>query len=101
MFCPFGQVLNTDPRLAAGTLRVLEDAGTFTLHNPAMTIRADVAREVPGFEDLIAELSPRLTDEVVRELRAEVELEGRPARDVARDWLIEEGLAEADPERER
>lgn len=95
VFCQVGQVLNTDPRLADGTLEVLEDAGTFTIYNPSMTIRQDVVEEVPGFEDLLAELSPRLTDEVVRALRAEVELDGRPVRVVARDWLIDEGLAEA------
>lgn len=95
VFCQVGQVLNTDPRLADGTLEVLEDAGTFTIHNPSMTIRQDVVEEVPGFEDLLAQLSPRLTDEAVRALRAEVELDGRPVREVARDWLIDEGLAEA------
>ena len=97
VFCQVGQVLNTDPRLAAGTLEVLEDAGTFTIDNPSMTIRQDVAAEVPGFEDLIAQLSPRLTDEVVRGLRAEVELDGRPPREVARDWLTDQGLAEVPP----
>ncbi len=95
VFCQVGQVLNTDPRLADGTLEVLEDAGTFTIYNPSMTIRQDVVEEVPGFEDLLAQLSPRLTDEVIRALRAEVELDGRPVREVARDWLIDEGLAEA------
>lgn len=95
LFCQVGQVLNTDPRLAAGTLEVLEDAGTFTIHNPSMTIREDVASEAPGFEELVAQLSPRLTDEVVRALRAEVELDGTPARQVAREWLTDEGLTEA------
>lgn len=95
VFCQVGQVINTDPRLADGRLEVLEDAGTFTIYNPSMTIRQDVVEEVPAFEDLLAQLSPRLTDEVVRSLRAEVELEGRPVREVARDWLVDEGLAAA------
>lgn len=95
LFCQVGQVLNTDPRLAAGSLEVLEDAGTFTIYNPSLTIREDVAAEAPGFEELVAQVSPRLTDEVVRALRAEVELDGTPAREVARAWLTEEGLTQA------
>jgi osmoprotectant transport system substrate-binding protein len=93
VFCQFGQVLNTDPRLAEGTLQVLEDPGTFTIYNPSMTIRDDVAQDVPGFDDLMAQLTPRLDDATVRDLRAEVELDGRSPRDVARDWLEDEGLA--------
>lgn len=100
LYCEFGQVLNTDPRLAAGTLTVLEDSGTFTIHNPSMTIRDDVAQDVPAFEDLIAQITPRLDDETLRDLRAEVELDGRSARDVARGWLADEGLAEAGPNEE-
>lgn len=95
LFCQVGQVLNTDPRLAAGSIEVLEDAGTFTIYNPSMTIRQDVVAEAAGFEQLVAQLSPRLTDEVVRALRAEVELEGTPAREVARAWLTDEGLVQA------
>lgn len=97
MLCPFGQVLNTDPRLADGTLQVLEDPGTFTIYNPSMTIRDDVSVDVPGYTDLIAQLSPRLTDEAIRDLRTAVELDGRSPREVARGWLVDEGLAEAGP----
>ncbi|MBL8779117.1 MAG: hypothetical protein JNK12_24550 [Acidimicrobiales bacterium] len=94
LFCTFGQVLNTDPRLAAGDLQVLEDAGTFTIYNPSFTIRQDVAEDYPEVADLIAQLAPRLTDEVVRDLRAQVELEGESPRTVVRQWLQDEGLAE-------
>lgn len=100
VFCPFAQVLNTDPRLADGNLRVLEDSGTFTIHNPSMTIRDDVAQDVPAFEELLAQLSPRLDDETLRALRAAVELDGRSAREVARGWLQDEGLAEVGQEQE-
>lgn len=95
VFCTFGQVLNTDPRLADGSLQVLEDAGTFTIYNPSFTIREDVAEDYPEVADLVAQLAPRLTDEVLRELQAQVELEGESARSVARRWLQDEGLAEA------
>ena len=45
--------------------------------------------------DLVAQLAPRLADEVMRELQAQVELEGEPPRSVARQWLQDEGLAES------
>ena len=95
LFCQFGQVLNTDPRLADGSLQLLEDAGTFTIYNPSFTIREDVAEDYPEVAGLVAQLAPRLSDEVMRELRAQVELEGASARSVARQWLQDEGLAEA------
>ena len=95
LFCTFGQVLNTDPLLADGSLQVLEDAGTFTIYNPSFTIREDVAGDYPEVAELIAQIVPRLTDEVMRDLRAQVELEGEPPRSVARQWLQDEGLAEA------
>lgn len=98
VFCPFGQVLTTEPRLADGSLQLLEDAGTFTIYNPSFTIREDVAADHPEIADLIAQLAPRLTDEVMRELRAQVELDGEPARSVARAWLQDEGLADAPPD---
>ncbi len=81
--------------VAAGSLHVLEDAGTFTIYNPSFTIREDVAEDYPEVADLVAQLAPRLTDEVMRELQAQVELEGESARSVARQWLQDEGLAEA------
>lgn len=93
VYCPFAQVLNTDPRLADSDLRLLEDAGTFTIYNPSMTVREDVAEDAPGFEALIAQLSPRLTDEAMRGLRAAVELDGRSPRAAARRWLEDQGLA--------
>lgn len=94
LFCPFGQVIETDPRLADGSLELLEDAGTFTVHNPSFTLRQDVADDHPEVAEVVAALSPLLTDEAVRSLRAEVELEGRDARSVARAWLEDTGLAE-------
>ena len=98
LFCTFGQVLNTDPRLDGGALEVLEDAGTFTIYNPSFTIREDVAEDYPEVADLIAQVAPRLTDEVMRQLRAQVELEGQSPRSVARQWLQDEGLADAPPD---
>ena len=93
--CQFGQVRNTDPRLVDGSLRVLPGDGVFTTENPSMTIRADVADDVPAFSEVVAALSPRLTDTTMRALRSAVEIDGRSPRSVARQWLIDEGLTEA------
>jgi osmoprotectant transport system substrate-binding protein len=92
-FCNFGQVFNTDPRLASGDLEVLEDDGTFVIYNPSLTVRSEVLDDVPGIEDVMTEVTAELTDEVMRELRAEVEIDGQPPRTVAREWLEEQGIA--------
>lgn len=93
-FCTFGQVYNTDPRLATGDLDVLDDEGTFIIYNPSLTVRSEVLDDLPELEDLSAILTPRLTDDAMRELRAAVELEGQDPRQVAREWLRDEGIAE-------
>jgi osmoprotectant transport system substrate-binding protein len=63
------------------------------IYNPSLTVRSEVLDDVPEIEDVVTEVTAELTDEVMRELRAEVEIDGRPPRTVAREWLEDQGIA--------
>ena len=52
-------------------------------------------RAHPELAEIFGQLNPRLTNEVMLKLNAEVDNEGRDPALVARDWLIEEGLLSA------
>jgi len=94
VFCTFAQVVLTSPLLVDASVEQLEDPeGAFIVHNPSMTVRVDVLDGHPDVEDVFEEIAPLLTDEQLRELNARVEEDDDDPREVARDWLVDEGLA--------
>ena len=94
--CNFGEVFTTDGRIPALDLRVLEDDRQFfPLYNLTEVIDTDLLEAHPELAEIFGQLNPRLTNEVMLELNAEVDNEGRDPALVARDWLIEEGLLSA------
>ncbi|MCZ2858591.1 glycine betaine ABC transporter substrate-binding protein [Blastococcus sp. VKM Ac-2987] len=91
--CNFGEVFTTDGRIAALDLTVLEDdLGYFPAYNAAPVVLTDVLEANPGIADVFAQISPRLTDEVMIELNSRVDVGGEQPADVALDWLVSEGL---------
>lgn len=91
--CNFGSVFATDGRIAANELRVLEDdKAFFPFFNPALTVRANVLEEHPQLEELFAPVIDALTDEVLIELNAKVDVEGQTPEDVASEFLEEQGI---------
>ena len=91
--CNFGEVFTTDGRIPALGLRVLEDDRRFfPLYNLTEVIDTDLLEAHPELAEIFGQLNPRLTNEVMLKLNAEVDNEGRDPALVARDWLIEEGL---------
>ncbi len=94
--CNFGEVFTTDGRIPALDLRVLEDDRQFfPLYNLTEVIDTDLLEAHPELAEIFGQLNPRLTNEVMLKLNAEVDNEGRDPALVARDWLIEEGLLSA------
>ena len=94
-FCPFALVERLDPRLRSSELEFLEDdVGAFVAQQPAVTVREDTYDLVPGLDDLFAPVAAALDTETLRDLVAEVRDQGQLPEDVARDWLVDEGLAE-------
>jgi osmoprotectant transport system substrate-binding protein len=94
-FCPFGLIDRLAPDLEGAGVRYLDDdLGAFTVQNPAVTVREDTMTGLTGVEDLFAPISERLDTVTLRELVEDVEVDGADPREVAREWLVEEGLAE-------
>ncbi|MGY1723899.1 glycine betaine ABC transporter substrate-binding protein [Blastococcus sp. SYSU DS0533] len=91
--CNFGEVFTTDGRIAALDLTVLEDdRGYFPAYNAAPVVLTDVLEENPGIAEVFAQITPRLTDEVMIELNGRVDVGGEQPAEVALDWLVSEGL---------
>ncbi len=91
--CVFGEVFATDGRVEALGLRVLEDdRNFFTAYNPALTVGEAVNGEHPQIADVIAPVSEALDDETLQSLNAQVDVEGLDPKQVAGDWLREQGF---------
>ncbi len=91
--CTFGEIFTTDGRILALDLTVLEDdLQYFPKYNVSLVVNDSVLEDHPALEELFGPVSEKLTDEVLIELNAEVDVEGREPVDVAFEWLQEEGF---------
>ncbi|MFC7788088.1 glycine betaine ABC transporter substrate-binding protein [Microbacterium sp. MAHUQ-60] len=91
--CNFGEVFQTDGRIPALGLTVLEDDKEFfPVYQGAFTLKQKMLDDYPAIADILAEISPKLTTEVMQKLNAQVDVDGEDPQDVATDWLTEEGL---------
>ncbi|WP_063780965.1 glycine betaine ABC transporter substrate-binding protein [Nonomuraea sp. SBT364] len=91
--CTLGMVTTTDGRLEALGLALLEDdRHFFPLYNPSVTIRGPVARAHPEIARVFAPISAKLTNEVIRKLNAQVDVDGDVPVLVARDWMRSQGF---------
>ncbi|TYP83799.1 glycine betaine ABC transporter substrate-binding protein [Blastococcus xanthinilyticus] len=91
--CNFGEVFTTDGRIASLDLTVLEDdLGYFPAYNISPIVLTETLEEYPEIADVFAEITPRLTDEVMIELNGRVDVGGEDPAEVALDWLVSEGL---------
>lgn len=91
--CPFGEVFSTDGRIVSQKLTVLDDDKSFFVeYLGALTLRQDVLDEYPAISDIMAPVSKALTNEVVTDLNARVDVDAEKPDDVVSDWLDSEGL---------
>ncbi|WP_018924597.1 glycine betaine ABC transporter substrate-binding protein [Salsuginibacillus kocurii] len=85
----------TDGRIPSFDLEILEDdLNFFPPYFAAPIIRNEVLEQHPEIEEELAELAPLLTEEVMAELNAEVDLEHELEETVATNFLVENGLIE-------
>jgi osmoprotectant transport system substrate-binding protein len=90
--CNFGEVFETDGRIEALDLTLLEDDRRFfPIYNPSLAVREEVMAEHPGISDVFAPISSELDNDTLRGLNAAVAVDGEPAEDVARRFLRESG----------
>ncbi|MGH9246322.1 MAG: glycine betaine ABC transporter substrate-binding protein [Acidimicrobiales bacterium] len=92
--CTIGEIFQTDPLIAFEDLTVLEDDQEFfPVYNLAMTIREDTyAENEDAYDELFGEITSLLTNDVMRELNGRVDLDGEDPQDVARDFLVQNGI---------
>lgn len=95
--CLFGEVFATDGRIDALGLTVLaDDQQFFPAYNVAPVFFSQTLAEHPELKDIFEQLSPLLTDDVMRALNLQVDVDGREPADVAFDWMVDEGFITAD-----
>ncbi|MPZ24506.1 MAG: glycine/betaine ABC transporter substrate-binding protein [Dehalococcoidia bacterium] len=92
--CNFGEAFATDGAIAANDLVVLEDdEGYFVAYNLALTINQDAyegnEEEIDAIFDPITE---KLTNEVLQEMNAKVDVDGEQPEDVAEQFLQDNGF---------
>lgn len=91
--CNFGEVFQTDGRIAALDLVVMEDDEQFfPVYQGAPTFDADVVAEYPAIAGVLAEVATLLTTEEMQRLNALADVDGEDPEDIATDWLVEQGL---------
>ena len=86
--CNFGEVFTTDGRIPGLDLRVLEDDREFfPLYNLSFVAKTSFLEKHPEVADLFDQVLSKLTNEVMLELNAKVDVEREDPAIVARDWL--------------
>lgn len=87
--------LATDGRIKGFNLFVLEDDQMFfPAYNGVPVIRQEVLEKYPELKNLLNELSDRLEAETMKELNYRVDVKHEDINEVAREWLVAEGLLE-------
>ncbi len=87
-------VFTTDPQnKREGFVLLEDDKGMFPPYNSTLVVRNDVAKEAgPDMPKVVAQVNKGLTDEVMQELNARVDLDKETPGAVAGQYLQETGL---------
>jgi len=91
--CTVGEVFSTDARIISNDLTVLEDDQKFFVEYAGLvSLRQETLDEYPAIAEIMAPISEALTNEVMTELNGQVDNDGEDPRDVAEEWLQEQGF---------
>ncbi|AKB74532.1 L-proline glycine betaine binding ABC transporter protein proX [Methanosarcina lacustris Z-7289] len=86
----------TDTRNDLYKLKVLEDdKDALPPYDAVILVTETFSQENPGAMEAIAQLNGRIDQDTMRRLNGEYDVDGREARDIARDFLKKEGLISA------
>jgi osmoprotectant transport system permease protein len=87
----------TDGRIPAYKLTVLkDDKAFFPPYYAAPLIRKETLEKYPELESILNQLAGRISDETMQSLNFKVDEKGRKAKDVAREFLVSNGLIQQD-----
>jgi osmoprotectant transport system substrate-binding protein len=89
-------VFTTDPQIKReGFVLLDDDKGMFPPYNSTLVVRNDVLSKAgPDFDKVVADVSKGLTDEVMQELNARVDLDKKTPEVVAGEYLKEAGFVQ-------
>ncbi len=91
--CNFGEVFQTDGRIANLDLKLIEDDKSFfPIYNPALNVSKEAIEQNPQIAKLFAPISKKLTTQELQKLNAKVDVEGQLEDQVAEEWLSENGF---------
>ena len=91
--CNFGEVFETDGRIPANELVVLEDdKDYFVSYEVALTVNEQVLTESPELEEVLTPIADALTTEELTLLNSQVDVDGLPVEGVAEKWLEDNDL---------
>ena len=91
--CKFGEVFETDGRIPANDLVVLDDdKNYFVAYDVAMTMEDKTLKDSPEVEDVLNPIAEKLTTKEVQKLNAQVDVDGQPEEAVAKKWLEDNDL---------
>ena len=91
--CNFGEVFQTDGRIANLGLKLIEDDKSFfPIYNPALNVSKEAIEKNPQLAKLFAPISKKLTTQELQKLNAKVDVEGQLEDQVAEEWLSENGF---------
>ncbi len=91
--CNFGEVFQTDGRIANLDLKLIkDDKSFFPIYNPALNVSKEVIDKNPQIAKLFAPISEKLTTDELQKLNAKVDVQGQLEDQVAEEWLSENGF---------
>ncbi len=91
--CDFGEVFTTDGRITALNLELVKDPGVFILYNASYTMKDAVySAHSEVYDEVANKIFEGLTEEKMAELNAEVDVDGKRAQEVAKEYLKEISL---------
>jgi osmoprotectant transport system substrate-binding protein len=91
--CNFGEIFTTDGRIAGLNLRVLDDDKKFfPQYNASVTLKKSFLDAHPALRGVLEPVGKALDNKQMIELCKEVDVDGKDAGEVARDWMISKGF---------
>ena len=91
--CNFGEIFTTDGRIAGLNLRVLDDDKRFfPQYNASVTLKQSYLQAHPALAGVLVPVGKALDNQQMIDLCKQVDVDGKDAGEVARDWMISKGF---------
>ena len=93
----FAMAFGTDGSLAALDLKVLEDTKSIQpVYQPAPLLRQEVKQAYPDLPSILRPLFRTLDQETLQKLNSRIAVQGRPAEEVAKQYLRNQGMLDGE-----